>query len=384
MMFSERARALHLLQRIERENLYASLVLLGETGFVRTLVLGVLRWRSRLDFVIGELAQRPVKKLDDAVVEVLRLGLYQLLFMEVPAYAAVSETVDLAPKRGRGFVNAILRRASRGSVPEPKDPATRTSHPRWLLDRWAKTYGAERAARIAEANQGLSYPDVLALGNAVPADAERSPLVPDLWKLHGSSAELDRADFYPMDEGSAVIAAIARATGEDVLDLAAAPGGKTIYMLQHGARVVSNDISITRLGGLRARPSTRIVVSDGRMPPFARRFDVVLLDAPCSATGTIRKNPEIKWRLREEDLAGFAVLQRELLASAMTLASRYVVYSTCSLEPEENDAIVAEYERVEITPFVPEGARKWVDDGVLRLTPESGSDGFTAFVLRAA
>jgi 16S rRNA (cytosine967-C5)-methyltransferase len=239
-MSSERARALHLFQRIERESLYASLVLLGETGFVRTLVLGVLRWRARLDFVIGELAQRPVKKLDQAVVEVLRLGLYQLLFMDVPAYAAVSETVDLAPKRASGFVNAILRRASRGSIPEPKDLATRMSHPRWLLDRWAKTYGAERTAQIAEANQGLSYPDVLALGDAVPADAARSALVPDLWKLHGSSAELDRTDFYPMDEGSAVIAAIARSAGEDVLDLAAAPGGKTIYMLRHGARVVSN------------------------------------------------------------------------------------------------------------------------------------------------
>jgi len=379
-MSSERARALGLLQRIEREDLYASLVLLGETGFVRTIVLGVLRWRSRLDFVIAELAQRPVKKLDDAVVDVLRLGLYQLLFMDVPAYAAVSEAVDLAPKRARGFVNAILRRASRGSIPEPGDVAPRTAHPQWLVDRWSAIYGAERAAKIAEANQELSYPDVLALGEAQPPDAERSALVPDLWKLRGSSAELDREHFYPMDEGSAVIAAIACAAGRDVLDLAAAPGGKTIYMKHHGARVVSNDVSITRLRPLIGRGAT-LVVSDGRKPPFARRFEVVLLDAPCSATGTIRKNPEIKWRLRENDLATFAALQRELLASAMTLASRYVVYSTCSLEPEENDAIVAGYERVDITPFVPEGARRWVEGGVLRLTPESGADGFTAFVL---
>ena len=186
-----------------------------------------------------------------------------------------------------------------------------------------------------------------------------------------------------MDEGSAVIAAIARAAGRDVLDLAAAPGGKTIYMKHHGARVVSNDVSITRLLPLVGRGAA-LVVSDGRKPPFARKFEVVLLDAPCSATGTIRKNPEIKWRLREEDLAAFAVLQRELLASAMTLAGRYVVYSTCSLEPEENDAIVADYERIDITPFVPEGARRWVEDGVLRLTPESGADGFTAFVLECA
>ncbi|HKR63547.1 MAG TPA: transcription antitermination factor NusB [Thermoanaerobaculia bacterium] len=379
---SERARALQLLQRIERERLYASLVLLGESGFVRTLVLGVLRWRSRLDFAIETLAQRPVKKIDDAVVDTLRLGIYQLLYMDVAKYAAVSETVDMTPKRARGFANAILRRAAEGKVGEPKDVATRTAHPPWLLERWTRMYGAERAAKIAEANQELSYPDVLSLRGAPPREAVPSTLVPDLWKLHGSSAELPRDEFYPMDEGSAVIAAIARACGDDVLDLAAAPGGKSIYMTHHGARVVSNDVSITRLRPLMSR-GARLVVSDGRRPPFARTFDVVLLDAPCSATGTLRKSPEIKWRLRESDLATFAALQRELLASAKTLASKYVVYSTCSLEPEENDAIVADSERVDITPFVPEGAKAWVRDGVLRLTPESGADGFTAFVLKS-
>jgi 16S rRNA (cytosine967-C5)-methyltransferase len=181
-----------------------------------------------------------------------------------------------------------------------------------------------------------------------------------------------------MDEGSALIAAIARAAGDDVLDLAAAPGGKSIYMNAHGARVVANDISIGRLHSL---ANVRRVVSDGRTPPFARAFDVVLLDAPCSATGTIRKSPELKWRRRESDLAQFATLQKELLHSAMALASKYVVYSTCSLEPEENDEVVRDYTRVDITPFVPEGARSWIEEGVLRLTPDSGADGFTAFVL---
>jgi len=378
-MSSERAHALLLLQRIEREQLYASLILIGESGFVRTLVLGVMRWRSRLDFVIAELAQRAVKKLDPPVVDVLRLGLYQLLFMDVPQYAAVSETVDLAPARARGFVNAILRRVTRGDIPEPRDIATQTAHPQWLIDRWTKTYGAERAAKIAHANQELSYPDVLVLGEELPG-GERSTLLPDVWKLRGSSADLDRKDFYPMDEGSAVIAAIARACGDDVLDLAAAPGGKTIYMEQHGANVVSNDVSLTRLRPLFGR-GKRIVVSDARRPPFARKFDVVLLDAPCSATGTIRKNPELKWRLREEHLIEVAALQRELLASALTLAKKYVVYSTCSLEREENDAIVEGHAREDVTRFVPEGAKPWVEDGVLRLTPESGADGFTAFVL---
>ena len=377
---TDRARALHLLQRIEREHLYASLVLLGETGFVRTVVLGVLRWRSRLDFVIEHYAQRAVKKLDPPVVDVLRLGIYQLLYMDVAKYAAVSEAVELAPKRARGFVNAILRRASEGEPPEPPDVVTRTAHPKWLFERWVKHYGAERAARMAEADQELSYPDVLSLSGAPPPEAVASKLVPDVWKLHGSSAELDRAKFYPMDEGSAVIAAIARACGAEVLDLAAAPGGKSIYMSHLGARVVANDVSFTRLRPLIAR-GIETVVADGRRPPFGKPFEVVLLDAPCSATGTIRKNPEIKWRLQEKDLAAFAALQRELLASAMSLASKYVVYSTCSLEPEENDAVVAAYERVDIAQFVSEGAKQWVEDGVLRLTPESGADGFTCFVL---
>jgi len=377
---SERQRALSLLQRIERESLYASVVLIGESGFVRTLVLGVLRWRSRLDFVITELAKRRLEKLDPPVVDVLRLGVYQLLFMDVASHAAVSETVDLAPKRATGFVNAILRTVTRGTVPQPHDLATKTAHPQWLVERWSRMYGEERAERIAEANQELSYPDVLSLAGTAPPDSEPSSLVRDLYRLRGASAGLDRAAFYPMDEGSAVIAAVARACGDEVLDLTAAPGGKSIYLAHRGARVVSNDVSIARLRPLMGR-GTPLVVSDGRRPPFRRKFPVVLLDAPCSATGTIRKSPELKWRLREDDLASFALLQRQLLEAAMTLAERYVVYSTCSLEPEENDAVVEPYRREDITRFVPDGAKAWVWDGVLRLTPESGADGFTAFVL---
>lgn len=377
---TERQRALRLLQRIEKEKLYASLVLIGETGFVRTLVLGVLRWRSRLDFWIEQLSGRPLKKLDASVVDALRLGLYQLAYTDAAPYAAVSETVDLTPARARGLVNAVLRRATRATLPEPADLATKFGHPQWLVERWRSMYGNARTEEIVRANQELSQPDVLAIGSAIPPGGVPSALVPDVYKLQGSTSDLDRAVFHPMDEGSAVIAAIARACGDDIVDLAAAPGGKSIYMKSHGARVVSNDISIARLRTL-AKSGARSVVSDGRMPPFSRRFEVVLLDAPCSATGTLRKSPEIKWRLAEADLAAFAALQRELLASAFTLATKYVVYSTCSLEPEENDAVVEGFRREDITPFVPEGARRWVDRGVLRLTPESGADGFTAFVL---
>ena len=365
---NERQRALQILRRIERESAFAAPLLIHESGFVRTLVLGVLRWRSRLDYMIDFLAKG---KVEPEIRDVLRLGAYQLAYMDIAQYAVVGETVELAPKRARGFVNAILRSIAEGKVPEPKDVATRTAHPEWLIARWTRTYGAHRAARIAEANQELSYPDVFT--DAPPPDAEASSLVPGVWKLKRSSADVEG---YALDEGSALIATIAANTSDDVLDLAAAPGGKTIVMRARGAHVVSNDISIARL-------RVKGVVSDGRHPPFAKKFRTVLLDAPCSATGTIRKNPELKWRLREDDLASFAKLQRELLESAIELASEFVVYSTCSLEPEENDAIVRDFPRVDIAQFAPEGAKRWIEDGVLRLTPDSGADGFTAFVLRA-
>jgi 16S rRNA (cytosine967-C5)-methyltransferase len=385
---NERARALELLRRIEEQSLFATPLLQNEPPFVRALVLGVLRWRSRLDFIARSFAARAI---DPEVLDVLRVGIYQLLEMDVAGYAAVSETVDLAPKRAKGFVNAVLRKVTRGPLPEARDLATRTAHPEWLIERWTRIFGAERTARIAEANQQLSYPDVVALEDAVPPESEPSRLVDGVYKLRGSSASLDRGAFWPMDEGSAVIAAIAANAGKEILDLAAAPGSKTLYMSRRGgARVVSNDLSLSRLmplirGASRREEDRRIVVSDARRPPFGRGFDVVLLDAPCSATGTIRKNPELKWRLQEKDLASFAALQKEMLAAALQLARRFVVYSTCSLEPEENDAVVAACgaRLADASAFVPPGAGSWVENRVLRLTPESGADGFTAFVLEA-
>jgi 16S rRNA (cytosine967-C5)-methyltransferase len=376
---NERRRALEILRRIERESAYASLLLTNDSGFVRTLVLGVLRWRSRLDFVIDAFAKGAI---EPEIRDILRLGALQLLFMRVAPHAAVGETVALVPLRARGFVNAILRKISKGA-PEPMDVATRTAHPQWLIDRWTRIYGADRAAKIANANQELSYPDVMT--DSPPPDATRSELVPGMWKLTGSSAEVAG---FALDEGSGVIADIAAAAaGTDVLDLAAAPGGKSLVMRARGARVVSNDVSISRLRPLIGKSS--LVVSDGRQPPFARQFQVVLLDAPCSATGTIRKNPEIKWRLREDDLASFAALQKQLLASALDLASETVVYSTCSLEPEENDAVIddvlrtrSDFVRGDVAEFVNANVARWVANGVLRLTPEAGTDGFTAHVLR--
>ena len=389
---TERERALQLLTRIEKESLFASIALIGETGFVRTIVLGVLRWRSYIDHAIEALAERRLKKLDPVVVEILRVGIYQLRFMDVAKHAAVSETVDLAgrhAKRARGFVNAILRRASE-RIPEPADLATQFAHPAWLVDRWIRNYGEERTRRILKANQELSYPDVLILdatkwGAGALAGGVESSLVPGVIKLPGSSSDLDRTNFHPMDEGSAVVAAITANAGDDIFDMAAAPGGKTLYMTARGRRVTSNDISLSRLRPILGR-TKRLVVSDGTQPPFRRQFQTVLLDAPCSATGTIRKNPELKWRLKEPDLVRFAEMQKKLLSSALQLAGETVIYSTCSLEPEENDDVVAAAEgsfgRIDVTELAPAGTRSWIEKGVLRLTPDSGADGFTAFALR--
>ena len=166
---------------------------------------GVLRWRSRLDFVIDSFAKGVI---EPEIRDILRIGAMQLLFMHVAPHAAVGETVALVPLRARGFVNAILRKISK-SAPEPSDIATRTAHPQWLIDRWSKTYGAERAAKIANANQDLSFPDVLT--DSPPNDATQSELVPGMWKLTGSSAEVKGI---VLDEGSAVIAGIAASSWE--------------------------------------------------------------------------------------------------------------------------------------------------------------------------
>lgn len=387
---TERERALRLLRRVEREGAYASPLLAGETGFVRTIVLGVLRWQSRIDAAIAQVSGRRIAQIEPLVLEILRIGVYQLHFMDVPRYAAVSETVDLAGQyaaRARGFVNAVMRKASQAPWDEPRDLATRFAHPAWLIERWSRFYGEERTAAIAAANQELSQPDVLVLSGDPPPESVPSRFVEGMVSVEGSTSDFDRDRLYPMDEGSAVVAAIARATSDDVLDLAAAPGGKSLFMKSRGAHVVSNDASFHRLLPLR-RYSSDLVVSDGRQPPFRKQFQTVLLDAPCSATGTIRKSPELKWRLDEAAVAEFAVLQRELLVSALKIAAQYVVYSTCSLELEENDGVIeaalqdSGFEIASIDPFVPPSVAPWLDGRILRLTPEAGTDGFTVFVLR--
>lgn len=422
-MANERGRALDALRAIERRGAFANLVLdepgsdTRDDAFVRTLVFGVLRWRPALDHGIKRFAGRKLDSIEPVVIDLLRLGLCQLWFMRVPAHAAVSETVSLAGRlapRARGFVNAVLRHATRTNLDDilPKGNsvpaiAVRLGHPEWLIRRWIAAFGADKTIAIAAADQELSYPDLLVNTQRTSVSAvldelerremqaEESRLVDGVIRLRQSTAPIDdliaRGDVYPMDEGSVIVARLLGGAGEQVLDLAAAPGGKTMVMRLRGAHVVAHDSSLRRLALLR-RSTGRMfedagpmVVGDATRPAFGQRFDAVLVDAPCSATGTIRRNPELKWRLHEDALMGFADRQKSILGSALDLTMSVCIYATCSLEREENDDVVdhvlgqhPEFERFDLSDRISDSVKPWIDHGVLRLTPDAGSDGFTA------
>lgn len=425
----EREQTLELLMQVD-DGAFATPLLeslkgeLRDVNFIRTLLLGVLRWRLRLDYVIEQLAGRRVAKIDRVPLALLRMGVYQLMFMEVPAYAAVSETVTLTSRRAaraKGFVNAVLRKATgtnlhavlpSGPVDELQKLAIEFSHPEWLVSRWIENLGGSRTKEILASNQKLSHPDLLVNERRISVEAacevllsreipfERSPIVPNVLRIEGSTANLRQeiagGMLYPMDEASVLVAAMVDVQHGAVLDLTAAPGGKSLVMALGGGLVTSNDVSPQRLSRLRRLHASfldeppRLVVSDGRDSAFRRgAFHSILLDAPCSATGTIRKSPEIKWRLTPEAVGKFALLQTELLEAALALEPEICVYSTCSLEPEENDAVIAKvlgdgarYEVADAGSYATEGAGPWIRNGVLRITPESGTDGFTAFVLK--
>lgn len=418
---TERERAFLVLQRIELFASKSTALLARESPFVRELVRGVLRWRLRLDFLAAVLARRRVEKIDQQALQILRGALYELLFMSSAPHAVVNEAVQLTRKhasRARGFVNAVLRQATSVALaqllPDENDPnhfAVLVSHPAWLLEKWSRLFGPDRSRRIAQANQQHSRADLLVNQTTLSlAQAEellrrrgipfhRSPLLDDVLRLEASSSplrqEIDSGLFHPMDEGSALITSLMDGRSRAVLDLAAAPGGKSLRLVLHGHSVVSHDRSLARLRLVRTAFSRtglerhRIVNGDATRPPFRRRFEAVLLDAPCSGSGTVRRNPEIKWRLDPDCFARFAELQRALLNSALDLTEMECIYSTCSLEPEENDEVVAEVLRLRgefsiagLAERLPPTARSWVDGSVLRLTPESGADGFTAFLLR--
>ena len=393
--------------------------------FARELVYGMLRRRSWLDALLDARVRGGLARLDPDVHDLLRLGAYQLLHMRsVPPYAAIAQTVELAKRRhGIGpsrLANAVLRRLDRDgeslNVEMPADPidalALVESHPRWLVARWVARWGEDDTRRLLQANNTeppLVARPVHAVREQVEAMLEGAgvsvgdaPLVSDSILLTSPVTALTELGafrqglFHLQDPASTLVTKYADiADGARVADLCAAPGGKSVELARRAASVFSSDLSAGRMRRVVeniARMELLTVhayVADARRPAV-REVDVVLVDAPCTGTGTFRRHPDARWRLKPSDLAVMGALQRDILraAAAVVAPGGLLVYSTCSLETEENDAQVerflAEQKGWRLEPPA-EGAvpAAVLDAGRLRVLPQRhGTDGAFAARLR--
>ncbi len=394
----------------------------AEQDLLRELVLGVLRWKAALDSEIAAVCRVRMDRLAPGLREILEVALYQVRHLDrVPPYAAVNEAVEHARSSGgegaAKLVNGVLRGILRLPAPAPAEEtpslARAFSHPEFLVERWVARFGPETARRILEADNAAPLLDLLVNPNRTDRETlraalsregtvtEPSPLSPlALTVTSGNpvrSSLLAEGHFSIQDVGSQILPLLLPA-GEFLVDLASAPGGKAIAALAHGTarKVLALDRSRNRLSRVvenarRLRwPMIRPVAASLDAPPLAeRRFDRVLLDAPCSGTGTFRKNPEIRYRVSAAAIERLAASQELWLAAAATLVAPggFLLYSTCSLEEEENERVV---ERVLArTPDLvaepihsPEALRPFVDGARFRILPDARSDGFTAHLLR--
>ncbi len=286
-----------------------------DAALASEIVFGVLRFQAQLDFLIARLAPRP---LDAEVLIALRMGVYQLRYLDrIPPHAAVSESVELVKRAHKasagGLVNAVLRKIGREEVSWP-DRATALSTPAWLLERWDRQFGPEVTSKIAAAFLGPAETHIASTGRIQDIGAQS--IVPFL-------------DFHP---------------GDTFLDLCAAPGNKTAQAIEQGARAVACDIHLHRLSAMRDLGCPLVVLDGTRPLPFRGKFDRILVDVPCSGTGTLGRNPEIKWRLEPRDLIDLHAKQVALVRRALEhlCPGGRLVYSTCSLEPEENEQVIEE------------------------------------------
>jgi 16S rRNA (cytosine967-C5)-methyltransferase len=389
-----RGVAYEVLRRVEEESAFASVLLAHATaelgaqdrGLCYELTLGALRWQLWLDAAISHFAGRDAATLDAPVRRALRIGLYQLRFLSrVPASAAVNESVNIAHARGMrsaaGFINAVLRRATREPDFDPSGLArdgleriaVATSHPSWLVARWTAEFGAGEAELIARANNRT--PPVAFRVNALRAEGrevigrlreagvevEESEIARGAWRVvAGAGGEALRAlasdgIVYTQDEASQLVGWVVGArAGESVLDVCAAPGSKATQIASQTeglALVVACDVYAHRLRAVvdsSRRQSVENVLAvaldaeESPLPFADGSFDRVLVDAPCTGTGTLRHNPEIRWRITPADVTELAARQRRILANAARAVrpGGRLVYSTCSLEREENEAVV--------------------------------------------
>ncbi len=352
MVSPARATAFDVLAAVER-GAFASDLLAArsaaldsrDAGLAFEIVLGALRFQLQLDYLIEVFSGRPAARLDSEVRIALRMAIYQLRYLtRVPPHAAVAEAVELV-KRARkrsaaGFVNAVLRKVHRHPIAWP-DRATELSHPAWLLERWGRQYGRDTAEKIALANLRPPETYVRVPGNPPCGVALEPTDVPGAWRLVEGNPEGLRIQ----DVGSqAIVPLLDLRPGQKFLDVCAAPGNKTAQALESGVRAVACDVDPRRLEAV-AGLGCSIVVLDGTQPlPFGNTFDRILLDAPCSGTGTLARNPEIRWKLTPADLPDLHRRQAALLRNSLERLAPggRLVYSTCSLEHEENEDVVGE------------------------------------------
>jgi 16S rRNA (cytosine967-C5)-methyltransferase len=363
-----------------------------DAGLATELVFGVLRWQRLLDFLIDRRLKKPAAIADPEVRIALRLGVYQILFLDrVPARAAVNESVELvkrARKRSAAtLVNAVLRKMAEESVrgksaadfvarllPAELTLADRLgiqySHPTWIVERWLRIFGEERTRALLTANNrapgasGYLFEPQRREDAALSLQRARCIVRPgrllrDAWTFEGgnpgASEAVRRGWVSIQDEASQAVAdLLAVDPGNVVLDLCAAPGGKTLRLARAAGPegdVIAADLHEHRVRAMRERFETcgvrnvETIVVDGAQPlPFERAFDRILVDVPCSGTGTLARHPEIRWKLHEEDLPDLHGRQAVLLRNALAhlAPGGRLVYSTCSLEPEENESVVRE------------------------------------------
>lgn len=413
------------------------------------IIIGVQRWRAALDQLIVHFSRRAIEKLDPEIVEILRLSLYQLLHLtRVPASAIVDDAVKMTGRVGKrsasGLVNAVLRAMSRSRhrgtgadatygvlPPRPSDPHQREtalaylsitlSHPRWLVERWLDRYGFDATEQWLMYNNRPAPLTLRANELRITSDelirrlehedvvVRRGRYVPDaLIVEHGRPLATDGFEdgsYVVQDEASQLVTLLAGADpGRRVLDACASPGGKATALaarIAGGALLVASDVRERRMALLKrtvaasGAGNVRLLQADLLAPlPFARAFDCVFVDAPCSGLGTLRRDPDIKWRRRERDLPALAAAQLTMLRHAAegVRAGGRLIYATCSSEPDENEEVVAmflasapSFARISAADAAPSLAPLVIDaNGHLRTYPhEHGLDAFFGAVFKS-
>jgi len=412
-----RKAAFEILNRIESTRAFSSVLLpeyeeklpSNDRGLCHELVLGILRRQIYLDRVIDQFTG--AKRLDHAVRSALRLGVYQILFLEkIPSYSAINESVNLVQMAkktsAKGLVNAVLRRVSE-QVPhlvftdDVERVSVETSHPRWLIEKWIADFGFDATEQIAKANNEIPNAAfrLTARRATAPTGCEKSAIVEGAYVTRSIDRELrelaDSGEIYFQDEASQLVARVAAADlGKRFLDVCAAPGGKTTLVaagIEPEEKVlIAGDLHASRSKLLRATcvrqgaSFVNVIQYDAEVDlPFADdSFDTVLVDAPCSGTGTIRHNPEIRYFLDSGDFADLANKQRRILnnASKLVRPGGRLIYSTCSIQTEENEVVCREFlneteEFEKVRPAVPD-ALLTEDDFARTFPHRDRMDGF--------